>query len=72
MSATQATKDPTVSKVNEWKKKSALPIEPDAAPCSILVCDAPWELTQPIGETIGVFDSAEQIMLWMLLLILRV
>lgn len=54
------------------RRKTALPIEPDATRCSILVCDTPWELTQLIGETIGVFDSAEQIMLWMLLLILCV
>lgn len=54
------------------RRKAGLPIELDAGSCSILVCDTPWELTQPIGETIGVFDSAEQIMLWMLLLILCV
>lgn len=54
------------------EEKAALLIELDAASCSILVCDAPRELTQPIGETIGVFDSAEQIMLRMLLLILCV
>lgn len=61
--ATLATKEPTVSKVNEEKKRF-FPLD--------------WkqlnlgESTQFIGETIGVFNSTEQIMLWMLLLILCV
>lgn len=54
-----------------WEKK-ILPIGLRAARCNIFLCEAQWEFTQSIGETIGVFNSTEQIMLWMLLLILCV
>lgn len=40
-----------------------------AARWSIFLCEAQGESTQSIGETIGVFDSTKQIMLWMSLLI---
>lgn len=69
--ATPATKEPTVNKVNGEKKR--LPIGLEAASrCNIFLCEAPGESTQSIGETIGVFNSTERIMLWMLLLILCV
>lgn len=67
--ATPATRDPTVSKVN-GEKKRVLPVGLEAARSNIFLCEAPWVSTQSIGETIGVFNSTEQIMPRMLLLIL--